>query len=121
MYDFLRSLVRERAGELLGESACFTISLRPRSALRSGLGSADGSLLLLEKGKYLDDRRELLVGLSCGMCTASGSGASSDEGLDPPELPDVRPPFRLLCRSSSEMVPFNSTTGGWSKSFKLGM
>lgn len=76
---FLRSFVSDRTGELeLEESACFTLSLR----LRSGFGSAEGSRLLLEKGRNLDDRRERL-GRNCGICTTWGP--SSDSGLEPPE------------------------------------
>jgi hypothetical protein len=101
-HDFLRSFVRDRAGELPGDSACFTASVRPRSALRSGVGSADGSLLLLEKGRKREDRRVLGAGLSCGICTPASSGASSDDGLDPPEqLSDVRSPLLPMSASSS--------------------
>lgn len=89
--DFLRSFDMERTGEPLGgDSVCLaaslTASLRPRSAFLSAFRSVDGSRLLLEKGRNLDDRRELLAGRSWGICTASRSGASSDEGVDPPEL-----------------------------------
>jgi hypothetical protein len=66
IHDLRRSLVSERAGEAEGELACLTASLRPRSALRSGRGSTEGSLLLLEKGLNLDARREVL-GLNVGI------------------------------------------------------
>lgn len=102
----------ERAGELLGgDSVCLTASLRPRSAFLSALRSVDGSLLLLEKGRNLDDRRELLAGRSWGICTTSSSSASSDEGLDPPELSEEFFPSVVRCSSSSEMVPCSPTTG----------
>jgi hypothetical protein len=67
IHDFLRSFDRDRAGELLGDSFCLTdcltASLRPLSALRSDLRSVEGSLLLLEKGRNLEDRR-VVVGAS---------------------------------------------------------
>lgn len=98
IHDFLRSLDMERAGELLGgDSVCLaaslTASLRPRSAFLSAFRSVEGSRLLLEKGRNLDDRRELFAGRSWGICTASRSGPSSDEGLDPPELSEEPFPF----------------------------
>lgn len=109
IHDFLRSLVRDRAGEPPGESVCLTVSVRPRSAFLSGLGSADGSLLLLEKGRNLVERRELL-GLKC---TPAVSGASSEEGLDPPEeLSEVLPPLTVLSASSSPKSGWRSFTRG---------
>ena len=59
-HDFLRRFVKEREGEGEGESACLTASGRPRS----GFGSADGSRLLVEKGRNLEERRDAGVGLS---------------------------------------------------------
>jgi len=121
IHDFLRSLDMDRAGETLGESSCLTASLRPRSALRSDLRSALGSLLLLEKERNLDDRRELMessLGLSSGICSISGS--SSEEGLDPPELSDVLSSCACCCNSPSETVPFTSTTDDWSRSSTRG-
>lgn len=57
IHDFLRSFVSDRAGDdELGDSACFRVSVR----LRSGLGSTEGSRLLLEKDRNLDDRREMV-------------------------------------------------------------
>ena len=57
---FLRRRVSERTGEMaLGFSERFRLLLRVRPDLRS----LEGSRLLLEKGRNLDDRRELL-GLS---------------------------------------------------------
>lgn len=121
IHDFLRSFDMDRAGETLGESSCLTASLRPRSALRSDLRSALGSLLRLEKERNLDDRRELMessFGLSSGICSISGS--SSEEGLDPPELSDVLSPCACCCNSPSEMVPFTPTTDDWSRSSTRG-
>ena len=54
---FLRRRVNERTGEMALEfSERFRLLLRVRSDLRS----LDGSRLLLEKGRNLDERRELL-------------------------------------------------------------
>lgn len=99
-YDFLLSFVRDLDGELFGDSVSLTASLR----LRSGLGSTEGSLLLLEKGRNLDDRRVVLAGLSglnCGI--SSACGASSEDGLEPPdELSDVTSTSLPFFRSSSD-------------------
>jgi hypothetical protein len=65
------------------------------------LGSIEGSLLLLEKGRNLDDRRVVAAGLNCGISRACG--ASSEDGLDPPEeLSDVASRSLPFCISSSE-------------------
>jgi hypothetical protein len=110
-HDFLRRLVRDREGEPTGESDCFTASVRPRSAFLSILRSADGSLLLLEKGRNLEERRETLLGLSWGISTPAMSGASSEEGLDPSELlSDVRSSLLPISTSSSEPL-LSSATG----------
>jgi hypothetical protein len=110
--DFLRNFVSDRAGEPPGDSAFVIASVRLFSGLRLDLESTDGSLLLLEKDKNLDDRREAILGLKGGMWTASVSGASSDDGLVPRELSDVLAVIPPLFRSSSEMLPLRSTTGG---------
>ena len=84
IHDFLLKFESDLTGVMgLGESACLIFSFPASVRVRSGLGSLEGSRLLLEKGKNLDDRRELLC-LNCGICKCS-SGASSELGLEPPE------------------------------------
>lgn len=99
---FLRNLVRDRAGETeAGESDCLMFSLR------LDFGSSEGSRLLLEKGLNFDDRRETL-GLSCGICAW---GPSSESGLEPSDdVEDVPSAPMPLFNSSSDIVPFNSST-----------
>ena len=120
-HDFLRSLVRDRTGEPPGDSRCFTVSVRPRSVFRScfgsGLGSTDESLLLLVKERNREERRVSVGGLSVCICRPGASGASSEEGLDPPDrLPEVL--SSLLRSSASSSSPpsssslfFDSATG----------
>jgi hypothetical protein len=94
--DFLRSFVRDLTGGLPAGSVSFTASLR----LRSGLGSTEGSLLLV-KGRNLEERRAVTAGLNCFISRTWG--ASSEDGLEPPEeLSDVTSTSLTLCRSSSE-------------------
>lgn len=112
---FLRSADNDRTGEMDGaDSSRFMLLLR----LRLESGSADGSRLLLLKGRNLVDLRELL-GLSCGFC--SMGGGSSESALDPSEEPeDVASTLAPFFSSSSDMVPRSPSTAGSSRSFTRG-
>jgi hypothetical protein len=117
IHDFLLNLDNDRTGDNdFGESVCFTVSGR----LRSGFGSADGSLLFDVNDSNLDDRREF-VGRNWGICIGWGWGSSSEDGLDPPEevygdSPSWAPDFK----SSSEIVPFSSSSVGSARSLTRG-
>jgi len=109
--DFLLSLERDRAGDMEpGESVDF----RGFLSFLSCLGSTEESRLLLENGRNLDDRREL-VGLEGGMLSAGGAVSvsgldASDDVEDPPSpVPTVN------FKSSSEMVPLSSRTADSSR------
>lgn len=112
---FLRSLDNDRTGEMeVDDSSRLMLLLR----LRPGCGSLEGSRFLLEKGKNLDDRRELLC-LSCGFC--SMGGGSSESAPEPSEEPEEAPSaFPPSFSSSSEMVPVSPSTAGSSRSLTRG-
>lgn len=79
IHDFLLNLDSDREGDSEWGGPA---SVRESWRLRRGFGSSDGSLLLLEKERNLDVRREL-DGRNCGICSAWG--ASSESGLEPLE------------------------------------
>jgi hypothetical protein len=108
-HDFLLNFDSERAGDSLGELDCLRTSIRPVL----GCGSCDGSRLLLEKGRNLDVRREML-GFIWGICSAWTTASESG-----PELSDKvsDDPF---FSPSSEPLPLTARIDGSSRSLTRG-
>ena len=114
IHDFLLSLDNERAGESEGDASSFLVDSR---RLLAGFRSSEGSRLLDEKGRNLEARREL-EGLNSGSCSL---GAFSDAGLEPPDdEAETCPSTASDLSSSSEIVPFSSSSVGSSRPLTRG-